>query len=294
LRSALGASVRPVVKRREVWFARRCALRVLAFILIFAGSWATTPQRAHANPDLDRAIRLSGELEFQSALRAFQKALDSNSLTKAELTKLLAERALLLHGLRRQPEVVSDFRWLAAVDPGHQLDRRAPPDLTAVWESVRREVGGASSVELRDESAPGLLRLRPLVKGARPEGLHIEAFFRTADGPFEPIDEATGVERELPQGAEVQGYATLTGLGQVTLSSAGSAENPLRFQVPAAGAEPVAYATGGADAPARIERKWLWIGGAVAVVAVGVITAVVLADRGEDSRDVKLKTIATF
>ncbi|MFT3926743.1 MAG: hypothetical protein QM778_29630 [Myxococcales bacterium] len=261
------------------------------------------PLPASANPDLDKAIRLSGELEFNQALRAFQKALDSGKLSRSELAQLLAERALLLHALRRQPEVVSDFRWLAAVDPSYKLDSRAPPDLTAIWESLRREAGGAAKIELRDESSPGRLRLRPLVKGAHPEGLRIDAYFRVGGGAYEPLDEALGVERNYPQGADVQAYASLIGLGQVQLSSAGNPENPLAFVVPPAGNAAVAVAGGGfgsepettpADSKKRIDPKWLWIGGAAAVVVVVVVTAAVLAGGGEDSKDVRLTPVANF
>jgi hypothetical protein len=262
------------------------ALLVLALLSL-------APLTAFANPDLDKAIHLSGELEFNSALRSFQKALDSGTLSKGELATLLAERALLLHALRRQPEVVSDFRWLAAVDPAYKLDQRAPPDLTATWDSVRRETGAAAaSVELRDESGPGVLRLRPFVKGAQPEGLHIDAYFRAGSAAFEPLDQTSGVERSYPEGAYVQAYATLYGPGRVVLSSAGSPQNPLAFNVAAAsaGAEaPLPVAS--RDERMRIDKKWFWIGGAAAVVIGVVIVAAVVAGGGEDSKDVKLTPI---
>jgi hypothetical protein len=273
------------------------------FLILGLALTALNPSSASANADLDRAIRLSGELEFTQALRAFQKALDSNKLTRGELTQLLAERALLLHALRRQPEVVADFRWLAAVDPSYQLDQRAPPDLTQIWESVRREAGGASKVEIRDESSPGMLRLRPLVKGARPEGLHIDAYFRVAEGPFEPLDETLGVERSYPHGADVQAYATLIGPGKVELSNAGSPENPLAFTVPAgsgggvvAGMEPDFATEDGqqTDGKKRIDRKWLWIGGAAAAVVVVVVIAAVVAGGDSKSDDVRLTPVANF
>lgn len=280
--------------------ASRGALRWVLFLIIGLAC-SVAPHKALANPDLNRAIHLSGELEFNQALRAFQKALDSGTLTRSELSQLLAERALLLHALRRQPEVVADFRWLAAIDPSYQLDQRAPPDLTAIWESLRREAGGASTVEIRDESRPGVLRLRPLVKGARPEGLHIEAYFRVAQGPYEPLDETLGVERSYPQGADVQAYATLVGPGSVALSKAGNPENPLAFSVPAAGSAVVAgldagaAANGQSDSRKRIDRKWLWIGGAAAaVVVVVVVAAVVAGGGGEKTDDVRLTPVANF
>jgi len=269
--------------------------------LILGLVWTLSiPLTARANPDLEKAIRLSGELEFTQALRAFQKALDSGQLTRVELARLLSERALLLHALRRQSEVVSDFRWLAAVDPNYQLDQRAPPDLTAIWESLRREAGGASKVEIRDESTPGMLRLRPLVKGARPEKLHIDAYFRVGGGAFEVLDENLGIERRYPQGAEVQAYASLIGLGNVELSTAGTPQNPLAFAVPAETGAAVAagYDAQQSQAPAdskrRIDPKWLWIGGAAVVVVVVVITAAVLAGGGQDSKDVRIMPVANF
>jgi hypothetical protein len=259
-------------------------------LVLFAG-----PARVWAHPELDRAIRLSGELEFTAALRTFQKALDSGSLTKPELAKLLAERALLLHALRRRGEVVADFRWLAAVDPDYRLDQRAPPDLTAIWDSLRQEAGGASAVELRDESQAGLLRLRPLIKGAHPEGLHIDARYRLESGAFEPIDEVAGVERPLPSGAQVQAYASLKGLGDVVLASQGSADQPLVFEVPAAGAPRADASRTEDDHQPRSTRKWWWIGGAAAVVVVAaVVTAAALASGRHDSKDVRIRPVASF
>jgi len=272
------------------------------FLLLSIALNLSTPNFAAAHPELDRAIRLSGELEFNQALRAFQKALDSGKLTRAELAQLLAERALLLHALRRQGEVVSDFRWLAAVDPSYKLDRRAPPDLTQTWESVRREVQGQSKVELRDESSPGMLRLRPIVKGAHLDGLRIDAYFRVDQGPYEPLDETRGVERSYPRGANVEAYASLEGLGRVKLSNAGSPENPLAFDVPPA--RDVAWAGVSMDAEPdsgapksderRIDKKWLWIGGAAAVVVAVVVIAAVSAGGDEKSDDVRLRPVANF
>src|SRR5690606_20876961 len=133
---------------------------------------------------------------------------------------------------RRTPEVVADFRWLSALDPSHQLDRRAPPDLTAIWESVRSEAQGPVTVELRDESEPGTLRVRPVVTGARPEGLRLEAFVRSPGGRYEALDELRGLEREAPEGAELEGYAVLRGPGDTRIMGVGSAEAPLHFVAP--------------------------------------------------------------
>jgi hypothetical protein len=286
----------PVASKARPRGATRLGIWVVALGLLLS---LTAPNLALAHPDLDRAIRLSGELEFNQALRAFQKALDSGRLTRGELARLLAERALLLHALRRQGEVAADFRWLAAIDPSYKLDQRAPPDLTQIWESVRREAGGASVIELRDDSGPGMLRLRPVVKGAHPEGLRIDAYFRVDEGPFEPLDEALGVERRYPSGADVQAYARLEGLGRVELSSAGSQENPLAFRVPAASEAGVASMSPDDGAPPsdgkrRIDKKWIWIGGAAAAVVTIVVVAAVVAGGGESSDDVRLRPVANF
>ncbi len=297
MRTGWGADVRRVGGDAFTRGARSgVMLLLLAFVLHLSA-----PGAAAAHPDLDRAIHLSGELEFNQALRAFQKALDSGKLTRAELSRLLAERALLLHALRRQGEVVSDFRWLAAVDPSFKLDQRAPPDLTQTWESVRREARGRSTVELRDESSPGVLRLRPIVKGPLLDELRVDAYFRVDQGPYEPLDETRGVERNYPRGADVHAYASLEGLGRVELSRVGSPENPLAFHVPPA--RDTAWAAAGADlndggaqsdGKGRIDKKWLWIGGAAAAVAAIVVIAAVTAGGDEKTDDVRLRPVANF
>ncbi len=292
--SEVGAHVRrvgkPGLRKHAVSIARGVTISMLFVFL-----WAAMPQRAYAHPDLDRAIRLSGELEFTSALRAFQKALDSKTLTKAELSTLLAERALMLHALRRQAEVVADFRSLAAIDPARKLDRRAPPDLTAIWESLRNEAGGGrAEVELRNESEPGVLRLRALIHGARPPELRLEAYFRLDSGPFERLADVGGVERSVPAGADVQTYAQLSGLGEVVLAVSGSAEQPLVFRVPSEEeARAAILVAGGKDKSEHKYRKWYWIGGAVVLVAAVVVTSALLVDSSEPT-SVNIKPMVNF
>jgi hypothetical protein len=268
----------------------------------FVGKWARLagllllvisflPCSARAHPDLDRAIAASAELEFTAALRHFQRALESKTLTREELANLYAERALLLHALRRTPEVVADFRWLAAIDPQYQLDRRAPPDLTSVWDSVRSEAGGAATVELRDESTPSVLRVRPVVTGARPEQLQLEAFARAEGGEYTAMDELSGFERQAPAGHVVEAYAQLTGPFHVVIASAGSPQSPLRFAVP--GTDGLASSHRDGDPGARRRRR-IWISSAAAAVAVAALVGALVAMRDDDPQDVRLQPVPNF
>lgn len=295
MRGVVGVHVRLVGQRRvgaRTLLKRANKTRLTLGVCCLLVLSVLAPRTAFAHPDLDRAIHLSAELEFEPALRAFRKALDSGKLTKDELATLLAERALMLHALRRQGEVISDFRSLAAVDPTRKLDRRAPPDLTALWDSLRAEARGKpASVELRNESQPGVLRLQVQVDGARPPELRIEAHFRHENGAFTAFDAAHGVEKNLPEGADVQAYARLLGLGGTELSAVGSVERPLLFRVPS-----VEEKNSGplSDGPERKNRKWIWIGAATVVVVAGAITAAALALSSEDSTSVRVKPVANF
>src|SRR5262245_53894793 len=110
---------------------------LLAFVALMT---PVAPARAHS--DLDEALRLVGDLEFEASLTAFDAALKSGSLTREELVVLLSERAFVFHALRRQDALIEDFLWLSALAPDHRLDLRAPPDLTATWTSVRDQGRG--------------------------------------------------------------------------------------------------------------------------------------------------------
>jgi len=255
-------------------------------------------QRARAHPDLDEGRRLASELEFEPALAAFERALGSGALTREELIELLAERALLLHALHRHNDLVEDFVWLSALDPNHRLDLRAPPELTAIWTSVRDQGRGALEVALTAHaSESGELAAKANLRGTVPQGARARIVLRQPGGSWQSVD-SSEVREALPAGG-LELYAEALGLGYVVVARDHGPDNPLRVNAadlalaPAA-AEPLEETQSGGWA--RRHRNWL-IGGAAAVVAIVVVGAVVATQSGDDpkrSDSTTLKPMVSF
>jgi hypothetical protein len=254
------------------------------------------PARAH--PDLDAGKRLASELELEPALEAFERALASGSLTRGELIELLAERALLLHALHRHSDLVEDFVWLSALAPDHRLDLRAPPELTAIWTSVRDQGRGALKVELAAQANErGELDAKASLHGTLPQGARARIVRRQPGGDWQIVDNSE-LHEALPE-AGLDLYAEAVGLGYVVVAQHHSPDSPLRVSAAdvALGAPPATpLEESRSSSWARRHRYWL-IGGAVAVAAIVAVTAVVAARAGSDgerSDSTTLKPMVSF
>jgi hypothetical protein len=291
---ALGRSARAELRAlRHCARARNRALRPARRLrgpiawLVFGVLLAFAP-RAHAHPDLDEAKQLVGDLEFDAALASFGKALTSGTLTHEELVTLLSERAFVYHALRRQEELIDDFIWLSALDPDHRLDMRAPPDMTAIWTSVRDQGRGALRVELSAQrNDEGEVDARASLSGTVPEGARARLWLRRGQGEFELAPGAAFHERPS---SELAFYADGLLLGGVLLPGANSAQNPLR--VPHESGDRAKEVRD--ESWARRHKGWL-IGGAALIVGAVVVTAVLLTrPEGGNSDKTNINPMVTF
>jgi hypothetical protein len=270
-------------------------MRTLLLALALGGVLPLTPALAH--PDLDEAKRLAADLEFDAALGAFDKALKSGDLTRAELVLLLSERVLVLHALHRKDALVQDFIWLSALSPDHRLDLRAAPDLTALWTSVRDQGRGLLKVELVAEAKPsGVVEARATLTGTVPEGARAQLWLRRPAGAFValPLPE---LHESAEPGSSVALYAQAVGLGNVVLAEDHTPNDPLHIMIGATDAP------GESQGPSEREPSWArrhkgWlIGGAVVLVAAAaVVTGVLVVRRNSDgsSDQTNLKPMVTF
>lgn len=241
---------------------------------------------AQAHPDLDQGKRLTRELEFEPALAAFERALGSGSLTREELIDLLVDRALSLHALRRQEELVEDFLWLSALDPDHRLDLRAPPELTALWISVRDQGRGALKVTLAAQANErGELAAKASLSGTAPEGARARIVLREPDGNWRNVDSAE-VNEALPEGG-LELYAEALGLGSVVMARDHGPESPLRVSpVDAARAASTTTPLEASQPSASWARRYRGslIGSAAAAVVVAIVAVVLATSSGGETK----------
>jgi hypothetical protein len=237
---------------------------------------------AHAHPGLDEGKRLISELEFESALAAFQGAIDSGELTRAELVDLLSERTLVLQALHRESELVQDFVWLAALAPEHILDMRAPPAMVAMWKSVRDQARGALGVKLSNDVSSGEYRLRAELTGTVPEGARARIAVRDATGKWEVTDSAERVGA-VTDPIELDAYAQALGPGGLVVAEDGSADNPKHLVIDPRVAASAGLPGQNDDQHSRRKRR-AWIIGscAVAVAAAAAVTSFFLIQGKND------------
>ncbi|HEX6246009.1 MAG TPA: hypothetical protein VFZ61_34020 [Polyangiales bacterium] len=276
-------------KRLLVSPARLVWCLVLA---LFAATLA--PGAALAHPDLEQAKRLASDLEFDAALSAFDKALASGTLSRDDLIQLLAERALVLHALRRKDALVSDFVWLSALAPDFRLDLRAAPELTALWTSIRDQGRGPLRVALVQEpAAAGEAAARAELRGTVPEGARARLFLRREGGSFSalPLPE---LRESGAAGATLEVYAQALALGDVVVAQDGDASDPLRLTLREG---PTSSASGSDERGpswAKRNKGWLIGGAALVVVAAAVVTGVLVAQSRGSSDQTDLHPMVSF
>jgi hypothetical protein len=259
------------------------SLRFVCCLLVALCASALTTGLVRAHPDLDAAKRLAADLEFDAALSSFDAALSSGKLTREELVLLLSERVLVLHALQRKEALTQDFVWLAALAPDFRLDLRAPPDLTALWTSVRDQSRGPLRVAVVAEAAAaGEVAARAELRGTVPEGARARLLLRRPGERFAalPLPE---LRERAAAGTSFELYAEALGLGQVVVAHDRDAKDPLRLTATAReGAAPIDE--GHEPSWARRHRGWLIGAAAVVVAAAAVVTGVMVA-RADDTKD---------
>jgi hypothetical protein len=254
--------------------------------------WLSTTS-AQAHPDLDEGKRLVGELEFDAALDAFGRALESHQLSREELISLLSERTLVLHALHRQPELVADFVWLAALEPEHILDMRAPPELVGIWKSVRDQARGPLTVRMVHETAGGQLRVRAELSGTVPADVMTRIGVRPVGGQWEV---ASGQDQLTLHDAatEYDVYVDAVGPGGLVVARDGSQDAPLRVVAEAPRASAGAGERDDSAAVKRKRRAWIIAGTAAAVVAASLTGFLVARSNSDDKSTVKLTPMVSF
>jgi hypothetical protein len=277
--------------------AARARSRFTLALLSLAGLLSFAPL-AHAHPELERGKRLASELDFEQAVSAFDSAVASGTLTRKELIELLVERALLLYGLKRSAALESDFTWLSALAPDHKLDLRAPPELIAIWTSLRDQGHGPLRLELAtqmiDAAPEVILEARAELAGTVPKGTRTRIALRRKGKVWRSQVGGEIRDRGMP-GDSMELYAEALGLGGMVVARLHSPSAPLLLTLRPHEAGALALDLPPADnveprneggSWGKRHRGWL-IGGAVVLVAAAatLTTLYLLRDKGEDRSD---------
>jgi hypothetical protein len=282
------------------WTSRARESLVLAAFMLASLLWCATP--AHAHPEIERGKRLAYELDLEEAVAAFDAAVASGTLTRAELLELLSERVLLLYALKRAAALKSDLTWLAALKPEHKLDLRAPSELIGLWTSIRDQGHGPLRLELAtrmsDAGQEVTLEARAELTGTVPEGARTRISLRRKKELWRSQEGGAMRDQGVP-GDSMQLYAEALGPGGTVVTRLHSPTAPLQLTLRTSEADRAASAPRAEHGDRWGKRHRGWIIGTtlvlVAAAAVAVTTVFLLRDKGEDRSDqTAVKPMLTF
>ncbi len=231
---------------------------IFAFGLCYADA-------AKAHPLLDKAIDAYEGADFDAALDAFTEAEGRSDLSAEDLLRLFEWRALVYHAMDDEVRMRADLRRLASIKPTYRLGRIAPPAVSSAFDDVREAIAGGIDIELYAESLPGRLRIVAQVRrDVTNIGRSLEIHSRVEDGDWKTsVGERAVVSHA--KGGMVDYYAVLVGPGGAIVTSAGSAKQPRRSEVPR---DEEALAAQGPGVPTSAWISWGIAGGALVGAAV--------------------------
>lgn len=214
---------------------------------------------------LSRARALYDEASFMEVLQALARAEASNALDREQLIELLFLRALTHRAMGSDEPMQRDLERVAYLAPNLRPPSELPPSMRRAFETARAAV--APLRLLGDiERIPTGVRYAVRASGD-PQGLvrRTDAGCRTGEGDW---SEAEGGVVELPaaEGAIVQCYASLVGLGGAELMTRGTRTDPLELDVPA-----FSVSTGDGDDTAAFVLAGVGVGLAAVVATVLVL-----------------------
>ncbi len=270
--------------RRMEGVLRAPHFRVALGLVVFVALNAAAFPRARAHPDLDQALASAQDAEFELALSGFERAIASGTLTRDELITLLAERALVLHALGQRGALAWDLATLALIEPGHNLGRRAPPELVNAFADATSRQGAAAAVRASCEPSSTGLRVTAKVTGLSDPSLASVKIRTRPDQSPETVNDASDVEVAVEPGESLGYSAELVGLGKVVLAQDGSTEKPKMCELPKLEKPSLVDAR-----PDRKDGKshklWWWVGAGGAVVLGAVTVGIVLATQSDEQSE---------
>jgi len=238
---------------------------------------------------INQASAFYGDLDFEKALGALQKAFQEPGNTRAQLIRMYHLSGLCLSSLGRYKAAEDSFSRLLVLDPGFRLGADVSPRVRKPFNRLVEKKMPRLNVRL---VPPAYAQLsQPLTFGAEvvadPVGMitGVHIFFRRGPrGKFSSVRSPLKGKGEQPlavpatawegdgKGEKIFWYAVVEGANQSRLQEFGDAAHPSVLAVSKKSPEEIAAA----GETAWYERWWVWaiIGG---VAAGATATAVVLA-----------------
>ena len=237
-------------------------------MVLVATFWCTTSAEAQvdcaarAPGTVDDAVRAYEEADFETAYALFDSLILGADLTRADLIRVYATRALLRFADGDSEGMLRDLAALASLEPEYQLGPRAPPPVHEAFDGLR---GGAAALALEVRIVPTPLgaRIETSATGDRADIVRaIVVGARATGGTFRESTDGTISVTEPSETIEY--YARIVGPGGATLAERGDREHPHIERVAAFAARD--------DTVAIV----LGTSGAVLAVAAAVVITVVL------------------
>jgi tetratricopeptide (TPR) repeat protein len=237
---------------------------------------------------IDQASAFYGDLDFEKALDALQKAFIAQGNTRAQLIRIYHLSGLCLASLGRYADAEDSFSRLLALDPGFRLGAGVSPRIRKPFNQLVEKKMPRLGLRLVPPAHAQLGQPLAFVSEvvADPVGMieGVRVFFRRGDtGKFSSVHSSLAGEGEqvvtIPftaweghgKGDQIHWYAVVEGAKQSRLQEFSDAAHPSSLEVVEKSPEEIAAA----GETAWYERWWVWaiIGG---VVAGATATTVVL------------------
>lgn len=243
-------------------------------ISIVVLSLAPLPAAAQACGDgsaasVDEAVAAYEEADFERAYALFDQLILGTQLSRSDLVRVYATRALLRFADGDSEGMLRDLTALASLEPAYELGPRAPPPVHEAFDRLR---GAALDLEVVIEPLAVGARVSARVIGDRADivravvvGVRVPGgrFRESTDGTIS-IAEASG---------ELEYYARVVGPGGATLAVRGERDAPqLERFAPRSSDDTLAIVLG--------------TSGAALAIGAGVLLAVLFTSAGPTTNEV--------
>lgn len=243
--------------------------RVLLVVLSLAPRIASAQCGEAGSASVDEAVAAYEEADFERAYALFDQLILGTSLSRSDLVRVYATRALLRFADGDSEGMLRDLTALASLEPAYELGPRAPPPVHEAFDRLR---GAALDLEVAIEPLAVGARLSALVVGDRAD--IVRAVVVGARAPGGRFRESTDGTISIAEAAgELEYYARVVGPGGATLAVRGEREAPQveRF-APRSNDDTLAIVLGTT--------------GAALAVGAGILVAVLLTTSGPTTNEI--------